>query len=249
MKADCRTFRDALSERLAPQAGAAGSDLTDLSWSEHLLGCEACRDLLEAEEALELLLASLPEPQLPPALIRRVLLRLQSVGDPLDQLLEQGSGPAIPVGLTSRVLRGVRERSGAVDPLDTLLDRLPEPQIPAGLSARVLAGATADIRTQTQVPSAPGLLRRTPGVPQTQGLRRTQRLRRLVAAGVLVVGGAFAWRVLTNGPAGTFDQELLAHLDTLENWDRIDKLSPLEREALALDAAEELIIELGESTR
>lgn len=239
MKAECRTFRDALYERLAPQSGA-GTDLADLSWGEHLLGCDACRAMLEAEEALELLLASLPLPQLPPALAQRVLIRLRSVGDPLDQLLEQGSGPAIPVGLASRVLRGVRERSGDVDPedaLDHLLERMPEPQVPHGLSARVVAALSHEIGTETLVPHRPRLV------------QQSQRLRRLAAAGILIIGGAFAWRVLTAGPAGTYDQELLAHLDTLENWDRIDMLSPLEREALALDAAEELIIELGESDR
>ena len=72
----CRQFR-MLLERLL--VGRAFPDrLVELSWHEHLLSCGACRELLEAEEALELLLRSLPAPELPPDLSRRLLARLKA---------------------------------------------------------------------------------------------------------------------------------------------------------------------------
>jgi hypothetical protein len=84
-------------------------------------------------------------------------------------------------------------------------------------------------------------------VPVLGGLRRQLTFRRFAAAAVLMVGGAFAWQTYVGGPAR--DQQLLAHLDTLENWQRIEQLSPIEREALSLDATDELLLEFGEAQR
>ncbi len=84
----CTQFRSLLEKEL--MRPGTNAEFTTLSWHEHLLSCEACRELLEAEEALELLLGSLPKPKLPADLAKRVLRRLRRVrtGVGLDQLLE-----------------------------------------------------------------------------------------------------------------------------------------------------------------
>ena len=61
MSSNCREFRRLLERELSPDTPA---ELTTLSWHEHLLSCESCRELLREEEALEVLLASLPLPSL-----------------------------------------------------------------------------------------------------------------------------------------------------------------------------------------
>lgn len=135
----CHGFRRQLMSAL--EGRPRPDELRHLSWHEHLLGCAECRDVLEREEALELLLASLPEPNLPPDLTRRVLLRLeqnvemQSTTSGLDSLLEL-DGALVPEGLSERVRKGIaREVS-----LDNVLDKWEEPSVPAGLSARIASG-------------------------------------------------------------------------------------------------------------
>ena len=70
MKSACRSFRTLLEERL--RGRPAPRQLSELSWHEHLVGCAACRTLFETEEALEVLLATLPDPRLPPEVKRRL---------------------------------------------------------------------------------------------------------------------------------------------------------------------------------
>ena len=70
----CNDFRARLSVLLSGQRAAP--EWAALAWHEHLHTCSECRDLLEAEEALEVLLETLPEPRLPRALCERVLERL-----------------------------------------------------------------------------------------------------------------------------------------------------------------------------
>ena len=133
----CSGFRGALELALR---GQAGQDTTELAWHEHLLGCSECRELLESEEALEELLASLPEPRLPANLARRVLQRLErerSADDPLDELLESSPHPAAPAGLGARVLSNLRAER-VEQRLDDLLERVPAPEVPAELAARIL---------------------------------------------------------------------------------------------------------------
>jgi hypothetical protein len=140
---ECQKFRTLLeSELMRP---GTNPQLRTLSWHEHLLGCANCRELLAAEEALELLLSSLPEPRLPEHLARRVLLRLRSSrlagsSGSLDELLEIDAEPVIPSGLSSRVLSALEpERQAPADGLERLLDRY-QVREPSGLADRVLAG-------------------------------------------------------------------------------------------------------------
>jgi hypothetical protein len=137
----CREFRGRLLEAL--EGAPRPTELKTLSWHEHLLGCEPCRVLLEREEALEVLLATLPHPKLPPDLVRRIVVKLgghsqtDGAGEErfqLDSLLNL-AGAEVPEGLAARV------RSGLA--LDLLLDRVPEPEVPEGLALRVSRGARA----------------------------------------------------------------------------------------------------------
>ena len=140
---DCHDFREALTRAL--RGRPVPPALVSLSWHEHLLGCQDCRELLQREEALEVLLATLPDPKLPPELTERLVARLAAVredaGDAqlcaagLDSLLDL-SEAQVPAGMSARVLAGLEaERS-----LDALLGLDPEPVVPEDLGARVLAG-------------------------------------------------------------------------------------------------------------
>lgn len=88
MSAGCSQFRarlaqalDAPAQRegpLSPNPALAGERVAShLEWQAHVLTCGECRALLEAEQALEHVLASLPQPRVPAALVSRVLERLQ----------------------------------------------------------------------------------------------------------------------------------------------------------------------------
>lgn len=107
MNANCETFRAQLSAAL--EGRPQPEQLGPLGWNEHLLGCGPCRELLEAEEALEMLLASLPEPHLPPELVRRLLARLalERTEAGLDRLLEEAPEPHAPLNLAQRILAGL----------------------------------------------------------------------------------------------------------------------------------------------
>ncbi len=142
----CRDFRLRLESVL--EGNTLPDELLQLSWHEHLLGCTDCRDLLERENALEQLLASLPEPSLSPDLARRVLAQLKAQSRRLDLLLDCDGGTDSPNGLADRVLAGLANERGvsAVDPLDRLLALDNEVEVPAGLAARVLA----DLRPSTE---------------------------------------------------------------------------------------------------
>ncbi|MBL8860882.1 MAG: hypothetical protein JNK02_02635 [Planctomycetes bacterium] len=137
MNADCRDFRALLEGRLAGRA--AEGRLAGLAWHEHLFDCADCRALLDAEEALESLLASLPEPLLAPAVKERVLarLRLAREDERLDRLLEVAALDAAPPDLARGVLRGVEARL-ADERLDRLLE-LDQIAVPTGLPGRTVA--------------------------------------------------------------------------------------------------------------
>src|SRR5262249_12718994 len=140
MKSDCAAFRAALEAELAGRPSQ--EKLAWLAWHEHLLACAECRELLEKEEALEALLATLPDPKLPDALLGRVLARLRKeraeetrLEGLLDALEEEIRPPA---GLAAGILARVApERHGAErgDRLDTLLDLDRNIEAPYGLAA------------------------------------------------------------------------------------------------------------------
>lgn len=156
MKLDCRNFRAALELALAGE----GRALSALAWHEHLLGCGECRALLAGEEALDLLLASLPDPRLPRRLTERVLVRLRAARRAevqLDALLALDHAVAAPSGLATRVLAGLateRERvanenvhadsaegraTHADASLERLLDESGHVEVRHDLAPRVLA--------------------------------------------------------------------------------------------------------------
>jgi len=217
----CRDFRELLERALCEPA----REFEPLAWHEHLNACSECRSLLEEEEVLEHLLASLPEPALPEELTDRVLARLRSEHAPkdldaildLDQLEE-------PAGLTERVLDELE--------LDRLLARAPEPEVPAGLSARVLVGLESE---------------------RSARKARVLPLRRLVpvAALLLALLGFFALRdkdepqppVAAVPTEERPSDEMLAVLDLLGDeplW--LDDASEIDI-ALSLDESDELLLE------
>jgi len=217
----CNDFRELLERALCEPT----KELQPLAWHEHLSVCPECRSLLEEEEALEHLLASLPEPKLPEALADRVLSRLREEHTTanLDTLLELDHLNE-PEGLTGRVLDELE--------LDRLLARVPEVEAPAGLSARVLTALESE-RGKKAAPVFP--------------------LRRLVplAASLLVLLGFFALRGdddiephLADGPADTQpSEEMLALLDILGDeslW--LGDASEIDI-ALSLDESDELLLE------
>jgi hypothetical protein len=241
----CTSFRRALERALE---GRASQDVRVLSWHEHLLGCADCRALLEAEEALEELLGSLPEPRLPAELAERVLARLRadrtSAGaseGALDRLLGLADA-APPADLAARVLAGLgRETAGAPldsDPLDRLLERW-EVSAPPALAAAVLARVAARPRARPRLVSA----------------RRA--LLALAAGLVVALGGWAVWRA-TSSPAprdlelaeaaesaqGDPPPDLLANLDLFVEW---DELVDADVELLlgTLDADELALLELA----
>jgi len=199
--------------------------LSGLSWHAHLLSCDDCRELLQREEALEALLASLPEPRLPEALARRVLARLRrdrTAEVRLDRLLDLDAEVRAPEGLAAGILAGLaRERSASPgDPaearLDALLDLDREVRVPPGLARRVLAGIA------NQREPVRELARTAPG--------RRRAWLYAVAAGVLLAFlGRVYWLRTRPGSGATSepvvqvepepDPRMLAALDVLEEWD------------------------------
>ncbi|MBM3989975.1 MAG: hypothetical protein FJ298_03095 [Planctomycetes bacterium] len=200
----CRDFRTRLASLLAGRASSAS--FGELAWHEHLLGCAQCRALVEAEEALEELLASLPRPQLPPELAQRLLARLESVrGDAeldtaldtaLDTLLERGGEVAVPLALAARMLakldgaraaqsdqaQGGQAQSGQAHSDQTRCD---EARLDALLARLPQPHVPADLSRRTL--SRLSLARRT---------RRASPRRLALAAAALVVLAVGAWTLL-----------------------------------------------------
>lgn len=161
MKPACQSFRHLLEQKLVGRIDV--EQLTVLSWHEHLVGCAACRTLFESEEALEALLATLPEPQLPPHLRRIVLAALARSREEdahLERMLTHAGDVDVPSGLAADVLarleaerarrraetvaqgsevRRVGDDRNELDKLDVLLSKHGSVVAPEGLSQRILA--------------------------------------------------------------------------------------------------------------
>ena len=262
----CTDFRARLENALLGRPDPARA--RELAWHEHLNGCGSCRALLAAEEALEDLLATLPEPRLEAGLAQRVLARLSAEGEAtLDGLLELDRITSTQ-GLSERVLSGLGEERARLDELrrlDALLGRVPSTSVPAGLAKRTLEGLE-----RHRVPAPKFALLRGRGVRIT------------VAAAAVIAIVLFVWKgtghepgaprengagpvvVDTHGtnteprpsdpgkidpqPADQPDEELLAALDVLEEWDLLldedldvllSALDPVEEELLDLAYDEE----------
>lgn len=113
MSDDCTRFRERLERELAGAASArsgAADALRELALAPHALRCASCRELLAAEQELDLLLGEVRLPVAPTGLAERVLAELRApelvAADPLDRLLGRAPEPRAPVGLAARVLRG-----------------------------------------------------------------------------------------------------------------------------------------------
>ncbi len=235
----CREFRARLERELRGHPETTEASL--LAWHEHLLGCEECRAFLEAEEALEMLLASLPEPRLPEHLAVRVLARLRSYrssrdGADLDRLLDLDRAPATPTNLGARVLAGLseaREAHRKTTSLDALLDMVPEPEVPGRLADRVLVALEPVRRPAARF-----------------RLLERRSLRTLAAAAMIVVLGIVAWRTLAGSAGGpdepnpltAIDDELIAHLDVLERLPLLED-EDLDLMFLSVDPLDETLIE------
>jgi len=238
MKPDCRSFRRRLEHAL--EGAHLVQELTSLAWHEHLLGCGDCRALLEAEEALEILLASLPEPRLPPQLARRVLARLRAVEDlresALDRLLELDPAARAPGGLAGRVLAGLeRERAQPAERLDALLERARPVAVPAQLSQRVLAHLAEE--------------RALARPRRTILARRSVRL--VAGAGLLAALAAWAFWP-SRAPARSerelalenVDPRMLEHFELLQQWELLRR-NDLDTLLSTLPPSDQLLLELG----
>lgn len=230
----CQDFRSLLeNELLRPGTNA---ELTSLSWHEHLLSCEACRDLLEAEEALEALLSSLPKPRLPKHLVRRVLMRLEHARTHpgLDQLLDADLELPVPNGLSGRLLSGLAGSRG--DGLDRLLDQY-EVEAETGLAGRVLANLE-----EARSPAPLQFYEH----PLAKVLLAT-------AAAVIVYIGAYKFSsgdakgVRSNTELAFADPDLLEEYYLLDNWNLLMPEADVELLiATSIDSAEELALGMEE---
>jgi len=172
----CIDFRTRLAQALAEHP------VSELAWHEHVLTCADCRELLDAEEALDDLLASLPRPSLPPELARRVIARLAPERE-LDSLLDRaldGSLHHAPPQLAGEMLARLvapRELAARERELDQLLERVPAAQRPE--LARDLLARLAPVREAARAERAlDKLLERVPQ-PQIPGDLASRTLRSL----------------------------------------------------------------------
>ncbi len=250
MTRDCNSFREMLGGALEASLHGSGEGLRVLGWHEHLLACEACRELLEQEEALELLLASLPDPVLPPQLAERLLARLRDRREAgLDALLDLDHVEP-PPGLARDVCRGLA-RDAMETRLDALLDRAGELPVPAGLAGSVLAGLQRARRSRRGGP----LLR----------LSRSPAWRAALAAGLLIGLSWALWGALGERPGQTGggrqvgsnpvrhesgpvdpDEAIIAWLPALEYWEEVRSLDPLEAQIIEhMDDVDATLLEEG----
>ncbi|MBI5434849.1 MAG: hypothetical protein HZA52_18600 [Planctomycetes bacterium] len=246
MNSECIAFRERLVAALEPRRGRG--ELDTLGWHEHLLSCAECRRVLAAEEALELLLDSLPEPKLPRELAVRVLarLKLRPAGDGLDALLERADPAIASPTLARRVLAGIAAERAEIA-LDRLLERVPAPEVPAELAVRTLSRLALARRRRTAF-SGPRLWLTA------------------AAAAVIVLGGAWSLRAWLRGATPVDPQpivenatpeqaprieslaapsdELLASLSVLESWELLNS-DNIDVMLSSLDASDELLLELS----
>ncbi len=232
----CRHFRAQLEGALL---GRPDTDaIVHLAWQSHLGECVSCRSLLEGEEALEVLLASLPQPALPPELAQRVLARLDEghrTGS-LDALLElDHEEPSVTPGLPGRMLSGLTlERCETR--LDALLELDADAPVPLRrdeepeLGARVLAGLQAEragarldgLLELDEVQLPPDLARRVLRALQPWRDARTRfallRGRRplLAAAAALVAVLLVGWALRALGDVGSRSSEDVAQVPSAD---------------------------------
>lgn len=207
MSISCTSFRQLLEAALVGSPDA--SRLSGLARHEHVLGCARCRELLEGEESLEVLLALWPEEELSADRVARLVGRLREARR-LEELLELDAAP-VPEGLAGRVLAGLAAQidqasnvsAGAGHKaltevqevqvearLDTWLDAAGRVDPSVGLEARVIAGLRA------KAPEAFGARSNgPPATPATRATRATRAQRPLWQRVVMGPRAAAAWLV------------------------------------------------------
>ena len=243
----CGEFRKKLAEALRTwiQAGSGA----ELSWDEHLLHCQSCRDRLAKERVLDELLALAQDDDafLSVGVAERVLARLEAqrpllTGEAtLDSLLAIARSPVPPGDLGRRIRSGLVVAREAEN-LDRLLGRVPAPRPPQDLTRRVLVG----------LDSERGSLERE---------RELLPFHRLVlAAAAMVVMSLLAWRVFSSGELAESEEvarvepstesqsepvpdELLLALDVLERWDEVN-CSDLDALLSSLDVTDAALLTL-----
>jgi hypothetical protein len=237
VNSDCRSFRRTLQRAL--EESRAAEELNSLSWHEHLLGCGDCRALLEAEEALETLLESLPKPHLPPQLAQRVLARLRRGAETreaaLDRLLDLDRQAGAPDDLARRVLAGLQsERAQPADArLDALLERARAVDVPADLAQRVLAHVAEERQLAR---------RRKPVLARSSFWFAA-------AAGLLLLAAWAFWpprtvpREVAQAPEPA-DPRMLEHIEVLEQWEFLRR-NDLDTLLSTLPQRDQLLIEMG----
>ena len=254
MNTACYSFRRLLERRLMGLPDPPR--VSQLDWHQHVHGCEDCRALLHSEEALEELLASLPELRLPEDLAQRVLARLRAAGDArLDELLAYDSGGdsrepfAAPAGLAARVLANLApERAGRS--LDGLLDRVGDVDVPAGLGERVLAGLAPHRTPGSTVGAASGVRFRILRAP-VMGLAAAALVAFLALAAFWGLradrdgsGDGTQATVIGAAPDAPPEGELLAALDVLEHWELLADIRDPDLAAFnRFDAGDEALLE------
>jgi hypothetical protein len=239
MNRECSAFRRELQRSLENHVHRGSAPLRDLLWHRHLHECRDCRELLSAEEALEALLSSLPNPSLPLGLAQRVLARLsRPAGAPagLDDLLELDRPESCRPGLAGRVLAHLAEERALArrNPqpardLDELLEHARPVEMPAGLAERVKSRVRASTGTR-------GVL---------------LRWRWAAAAALLaLLLGVYALYPRNPQPAPMVamqdppDPGLLENLLLLEEWDLLQG-GDLEVLLSTLPAEDEYLLDLG----
>ncbi|MFT5057249.1 MAG: hypothetical protein ACI89E_000012 [Planctomycetota bacterium] len=255
MKEQCFEFRSHLSSALEGPTNTEGQsdsmaqarEMENLGWHEHLLQCAECRQLLEGEQILDELLGSLPDPELSQSQRESLVLRLAEnlrlerwldVADPFDRA---------PVGLSERILQGVRASTQAPPQsvnIDGHLAELDHVEAPVGLAGRVMR--------QCQENTPHGDVELTPQKtrPAHARSRGVPLLRHWLSTGLVAASlAAFLWYLpgmsnkVPNQPSEfiaetdvgtdtTADAEVLALLDTLEVMDLVDELDAEEWEQL-----------------
>ena len=199
----CELFRARLERALRQPERSPGSvespGLRVLGWHEHLFGCAECRALLQAEEALEVLLDALPAADLPPGLTARVLARL---------------------GTRSRDELAL-ERDDAL--LDGLLDRVPAESPPQNLARRVLSGLEPERARRTELVALTMRWEWAAAALVLVGLGIWLLGRGPDHEFTVQTSGEVAQEVATDRPpystSEEVDADLLATLDLLENWE------------------------------
>lgn len=224
MSPTCRAFRLLLERRLTRRA--TRERLSDLAWHEHLFACADCRALLEDEEALESLLASLPEPRLTPVVRERVLARLRRAReedwareeDVLDRMLDRAASGAPPADLARGVLAGLSVRR-ADERLDRLL-ALDRVAVPAGLSARTLGALRLARRAPRRVAARfVAIAAAAAALAAIAWIAWPRRADTSRATTDLAQSSEPVVRPVTPPPFAAIDEDVLAAFDVLENWD------------------------------